>query len=128
MNKRYPEQLAEWVKKKQSVKKRDRNLVMFQAVKEDVREAIAAGYSIRTIWEHMHEVQRVTIGYHQFLKYTNQVIKKHQEKPTKEQITQTEPKKGGQPAHKTPENRTPKNPQKPQNFIFDPSPNKEDWL
>lgn len=64
MNKRYPEQLAEWVKKKQSVKKRDRNLVMFQAVKEDVREAIAAGYSIRTIWEHMHEVQRVTIGYH----------------------------------------------------------------
>jgi hypothetical protein len=43
MNKSYTEQLAEWVKKKHAVKKRDRNLVMFQAVKDDVCEAISAG-------------------------------------------------------------------------------------
>ncbi|CAD6877122.1 MULTISPECIES: TraK family protein [Methylomonas] len=124
MNKSYTEQLAEWVKKKHAVKKRDRNLVMFQAVKDDVCEAISAGYSIRTVWENMYETKRVTIGYHQFLKYTNQVLKKANQTPPKQNTTQLVPKKGAKP----PERPNPSNQQKPQNFKFDPSPNKEDWL
>lgn len=128
MNKRYPEQLAEWVKKKHSVKARDRNLVMFQAVKDDVCEAISTGYSIRTVWEHMHETKRVTIGYHQFLKYTNQVLKKASQKPLKENIAQPEPKKEAKPPEKQSEKSSPGNQNKIQNFIFDPSPKKEDWI
>jgi hypothetical protein len=44
MGHRYPEQLAEWVKQKQS-RKRDKNLVSYLAVKTDVQAAMADGFA-----------------------------------------------------------------------------------
>ena len=48
MAKSYPEQLAEWVKRRESTK-RDKNLVAFLAVRDDVKLAVDAGYAVKTI-------------------------------------------------------------------------------
>ena len=51
MPKSYPEELAEWVKKREATRPRqDKNVVAFLALKSDVQDAIAAGYSLLTIW------------------------------------------------------------------------------
>ena len=63
MPKSYPEELAEWVKKREATRPRqDKNVVAFLALKSDVQDAIAAGYSLLTIWEHLHEKGRSRIA------------------------------------------------------------------
>jgi Family of unknown function (DUF5338) len=115
MGHRYPEQLAEWVKQKQS-RKRDKNLVSYLAVKADVQAAMADGYAAKTIWMHLVETQRITFGYDTFLNYTKLQNRTHMkqesgktEKPEPEikQPTETEPQPG---------------------FRFNSVPNKEDLL
>jgi len=69
MGHRYSEQIAEWVKQKQS-RKRDINLVAYLAVKEDIQAAMADGYAAKTIWAHLVETQRIAFGYDTFLNYT----------------------------------------------------------
>ncbi|MDO9013673.1 MAG: TraK family protein, partial [Polynucleobacter sp.] len=49
MAKTYPEQLGEWVKRRESTQ-RDKNLVAFLAVRDDVKAAVEAGYSVKTVW------------------------------------------------------------------------------
>jgi len=75
MAKSYPEQLAEWVKRRESNTKRDKNLVAFLAVRGDIQLAIDAGYAVKTIWANMHEEKRVAFGYDTFLNYVNKHIR-----------------------------------------------------
>lgn len=139
MTKSYTDTLAAWVKQ-QDRKSRDKNLVAFHAVKDDVIEAVKAGYAIKTIWANMRETKRVSCGYEVFLK----LVKRH--------ITEGSPKPGalsgasiaGQPhlpasnpkpaapaiegSARTPKNPTPRGGMK--EFTFDPVPpsrrNRED--
>jgi hypothetical protein len=74
MGKNYTDELARWVTKRQG-KPRERNLVTFNGLQDDVRTALEAGYSSKTIWAHMHEQGRVDFGYETFLVYVNRVIK-----------------------------------------------------
>lgn len=74
MAKAYSELLGEWVKQRAS-SQRDRNLVAFLGVRDDVREALSAGYSVATIWAHMHEERRVLFGYDTFLSHVNRHIR-----------------------------------------------------
>jgi hypothetical protein len=75
MVKSYTDELAEWVKKRES-KGRDKNLVAFHGVRDDVKAAIEAGYSAKTVWSNMHETGRVGFGYETFLSYVHRLIKK----------------------------------------------------
>lgn len=75
MAKSYPDQLAEWVKRRESNTKRDKNLVAFLAVRGDIQLAIEAGYAVKTIWANMHEEKRVAFGYDTFLNYVNKHIR-----------------------------------------------------
>lgn len=75
MAKSYPDQLAEWVKRRESNTKRDKNLVAFLAVRGDIQLAIEAGYAVKTIWANMHEEKRVAFGYDTFLNYVNRHIR-----------------------------------------------------
>jgi hypothetical protein len=75
MTKTYPERLGEWVKQRDSTK-RDRNLVAFLAVRDEVRAAVEAGYPVKTIWENMLEEKRIAFGYDTFLKYVNRYIRR----------------------------------------------------
>jgi creatinine amidohydrolase/Fe(II)-dependent formamide hydrolase-like protein len=45
------------------------------AVKRDVMEAIASGYALKTIWEHMRETGRLKCSYETFRKHVKRYIK-----------------------------------------------------
>ena len=74
MAKNYTDELAQWARKRQG-KARERNLVTFHGLQDDVRAALDAGFSSKTIWAHMHEQGRVDFGYETFLSYVTRVIK-----------------------------------------------------
>lgn len=71
----YPEVLGEWVKRRESAR-RDKNLVAFLAVRDDVKAAVDEGYAVKTIWANMHENKRVAFGYDTFLNYVNRYIRR----------------------------------------------------
>jgi hypothetical protein len=74
MTKIYIDTLAEWVKKRETVKsRRDRHWVAFLAIKADVEAVIEAGYALRTIWEHMKETGKITYRYETLLKHVNKL-------------------------------------------------------
>lgn len=77
----YPEQLGEWVKLRKSTK-RDKNLVAFIAVRHDVKEALEAGYAVKTVWTNMHECKRIEFGYDTFLNYVNRLLRRSKMNPT----------------------------------------------
>jgi hypothetical protein len=73
MAKSYNEQLAEWVRQRAQSGRQEKNHVAFLSVKEDVREALAQGWPVKTIWAHMVEQKRIGFGYDTFLIY----VKRH---------------------------------------------------
>jgi hypothetical protein len=73
MAKTYVEELAEWIQKRKSG--RDKNLVAFRSVESDVKEALEAGFSVKTIWCNLHEAEQVTCGYETFLNLVNRHIR-----------------------------------------------------
>lgn len=69
MAKNYIDELSAWVKQREAEKPRqDSATVEFLAVKENVIDAIEAGYALTTIWEHMHEKGMIKFGYETFRK------------------------------------------------------------
>ncbi|WP_171985374.1 TraK family protein [Burkholderia cenocepacia] len=76
MTKNFPDELAAWVAQRRNAAKHKRNeyLVSFLAVRNDVIEATAAGYALKTIWEHMQATGRVSFRYETFLKYVRRHI------------------------------------------------------
>lgn len=124
MAKSYPEQLGEWVKRRESTQ-RDKNLVAFLAVRDDVKAAINAGYAVKTVWLNMREAGRVQFGYDTFLNYTNRLIRRPQANVTNSTATldSTRPKPS---AKKT---ATPKTVNSASTgFTFNSTPKKEDLL
>ncbi len=132
MTKTYSEQLGEWVKQKESTQ-RDKNLVAFLAVRDDVKMAVESGYAVKTIWTNMHELKRIDFGYDTFLNYVNRQIRRPQEKKS---ASSTEPKSAAttysnntppkvdvnKPAEKTTKQNT-----LPE-FTFNPVPNREELI
>lgn len=76
MAKNFSDELAAWVAQRRHSAKYKRNeyLVAFLAVRNDVIEAAAAGYALKTIWEHMRATGRVSFRYETFLKYVRRHI------------------------------------------------------
>jgi hypothetical protein len=75
MAKSYSEQLAEWVKQRPQRARRDKNLVAFLAVKDDVAEAMDQGWPAKTIWAHMREQARLAFSYDTFLNYLKRYLR-----------------------------------------------------
>ncbi|WP_017842778.1 TraK family protein [Methylotuvimicrobium buryatense] len=120
----YPEQLGEWVKKRQSTK-RDKNLVAFLAVKNDVQAALDAGYAVKTIWANMVDTQRIEFGYDTFLNHVNRLIRR----PQAARTTETESTATANNATKSKTSKTQKTTTPPSSqagFVFNPKLNKED--
>lgn len=82
MGKDYLDDLQEWVKQKKGLNGRSPNSarVVFLALRDDVKSAIDAGYSMVTIWEHMYETGRVTTTYETFRRHVKRYI--HERQPT----------------------------------------------
>ncbi|MDW1906894.1 TraK family protein [Vibrio sp. 705] len=143
--KKYTDQLAEWVKKRDEKRKRqDKNVVAFLAVQKDIEEAIAAGYSVKTIWEHMLEEGKIHCRYETFTKHVNRHIKNKESSSNFLAAKKTEEVTPEPPATKGPEKPTEtksleknsdsaqvQNKDKPKGitgFNFNSRPNKEDLI
>ena len=122
MAKTYPEQLGEWVKQRESTR-RDKNLVAFLAVRDDVRAAVEAGYAVKTVWANMHEFKRIMFGYDTFLNYVNRLIRRPQVNQTTTTAFSSAPAKAG---NKTATKAKPANDET--GFSYNPVPNKEELL
>lgn len=133
MAKSYPEQLAEWVKRRESTK-RDKNLVAFLAVRDDIKLAVDAGYAVKTIWANMHEEKRVAFGYDTFLNYVNRYIRLKSSRPADSMPAKTDPQpaieRGRQDQKIAPKSPAPKvkAPDRTTGFSFNPEPNVKDLI
>jgi len=67
MKQNYIEELAEWGKQRKPPKERHR--VAYLAVENEVAAAMAAGYTIKSIWRHMRDTDRVQCSYEAFLNF-----------------------------------------------------------
>jgi hypothetical protein len=66
--------LKTWAKADAESKHRrrvDEKLVAFIAVREDVQEALNAGFSLKTIWRYMAEKEMVSMSYETFRKHAH---------------------------------------------------------
>ena len=73
MSKCYTEELSDWMRQQQPPAARTRTgLADFLAVREDVRAAIEAGYSLKLIWQHLHSTHRIRCRYETFLRHVHQ--------------------------------------------------------
>lgn len=122
MAKTYPELLGEWVKQRESTR-RDKNLVAFLAVRDDVKAAVEAGYAVKTVWTNMHESKRIMFGYDTFLNYVNRLIRRPQVDQTVTTDSSITPSKVGK---KTAAKAKPA--ETATGFNYNPIPNKEDLL
>jgi hypothetical protein len=116
MDKKLSERIAA-----RTVKKKNR--AIFLALRSDIKQALVDGWSIKSIWETLHEEGKIDFGYSAFLGYTNRLILS-QSNPiskTPEQKLNVKTVKAGQ----TPE---PKKTGIPTmgGFTFNPIPNKEE--
>jgi len=135
MAKKYTDELAEWIKAKPDKKPRqDLAAVAFLAVKSDVQAAIDAGYSLATIWEHMHETKKLDFSYETFRKHVQKRIKKGRALPATEPLASTGPLVPAPVPAPTPEPARPrKQSQAPTKggipgFTFDPKHHSKDLL
>lgn len=127
------EELAKWASgTRQTTKpRRKETLAAFLAVREDVKEAIAAGYALKTIWEHMHETGRVSFRYETFLRHVRRHITNAPSETTRSSATAkpTAQGKRGNKSMPTTLRELKKSDVPPVGrFNFDPTPKREELL
>ncbi|WP_426107453.1 TraK family protein [Massilia sp. TSP1-1-2] len=129
MTKSYPEQLAEWVKRRESTK-RDKNLVAFLAVRDDIKLAVDAGYAVKTIWANMHEEKRVAFGYDTFLNYVNRHIRDKSTRPAEVLPVRLTVDRGRPESKAAPQKQGPKvkAPDAPTGFTFNSQPDVKELI
>lgn len=126
------EDLAKWATgTRQTTKpRRKETLAAFLAVRQDVKEAIAAGYALKTIWEHMHETGRVSFRYETFLRHVRRHITNAPPEcpklpaPVKSEVHA----KGGESKPKALTEPKTSGVSSVGSFNFDPTPKKEELL
>lgn len=110
MAKSLKERIAERVNQEPTVK-RASGKVAFLALKDEIAQAVRAGWPVKEIWITLHEEGRIAVGYHTFNRYVNKHIRAS-EVPL---AAVSEP-----PTPKPPEERA------QTGFRFNSSPKKED--
>lgn len=98
VTKSFREELAAWVAQRDQATrpKRQDAQAAFLAVRADVIEATAAGYALKTIWEHLREAGRVSFRYETFLKH----VRRHITNPPTEQSKPVLVKRSNEPPSK----------------------------
>lgn len=133
MAKSYTEELAEWVSKRKTQRPRqDKNIVAFLSVKGDVKAALDAGYSMKTIWEHLRATGRIEYRYETFTLHVKRHIRA--KPPAEHQVEQQPPQEQSKPqapASATKPDQAQSEPRKTPppsvgGFTFNPTPKKEE--
>jgi len=107
------------------------NRAAFLALRHDIKDAMADGWNVMSIWETLHEEGKVSFSYEAFRKYVNRLIllpaptelatETEEVKAQKEPVTET-----GQQSKKLLSKKTAAQPLQNGGFVFDPEPKKED--
>ncbi len=132
----YVKELEKWLRESEAKDARrshkDKHTVLFLAVHGDVKDAINAGYTKKTIWEHMRKTGKITSRYETFLKHIKRYITQSAEEPKisgGSAVGKNEQEKGKSGA-KPPDERTPAKVAQPSKqidgFKFDAKPNDKD--
>lgn len=119
MGKNYPDQLSDWIKQR-TASARDKNLVAFLAVRDDVRAALNAGYAVKTIWANLYESGRIFVSYTAFLRY----VRKFLDQPREAPATPPRPPIANSAAAPHHVDKS----VKPAGFVFNATPKKEELL
>ena len=134
MDKNYLDNLGEWVKRKE-VPQKNKALVSFLTVRDDVKLALNAGYSGKTVWAHMTESKRIDFSYQTFLKFVNHQIRRPKSDQTTTLVAAASqavpaPINTSAQANVSMNNLAAKKIQAstPLGFTFNPIPNKEELL
>ena len=131
----YTEELAEWVSKRKAQRRRqDKNVVAFLAVKGDVKAALDAGYSMKTIWEHLREIGRIQGRYETFTLHVKRHIRgqplvgQQPNQPPNQPVRQPTRPQAAAAAHPDPAPSEPRRTPPPSvgGFTFNATPKKED--
>ena len=130
--KSFRDELATWVAQRDQAERPQRKeaLVAFLAVRADVIEATAAGYTLKTIWEHLHEAGRVSFRYETFLRHVRRHITNAPPEcpklpaPVKSEVHA----KGGESKPKALTEPKTSGVSSVGSFNFDPTPKKEELL
>ncbi|MBP8170661.1 hypothetical protein CJF35_21345 [Pseudomonas lundensis] len=110
------------------------NRAAFLALRDDITEALADGWPVKTIWQTLHEEGKISFGYDAFISYVNRLIRAPESTP--EPITSapqkakpassTTQKTAASPA--TPAAPTSSKPGEIPGFRFNPMPDPENLL
>ena len=107
------------------------NRAAFLALRQDIKDAMADGWNVMSIWETLHDEGKVSFGYEAFRKYVNRLILLPPSvvvaTETEEVRTQKEPEvETGLQSMKPLPKKTAAQPPNNGGFVFDPEPKKED--
>lgn len=115
------ERIAERVSARKSQSRDSINRATYLALRDDIRGALADGWSINTIWETLREEEKINFGYTAFHRYTHQLIFNFQQQQNTEKHSTT-----GKPI---PEKTSkPKQTNEIKGFNFNPTPNIEELI
>ncbi|WP_028389310.1 TraK family protein [Legionella fairfieldensis] len=114
--------IAERVAKKK-VSRNAKNRAAFLALRPDIIQALADGWPVKSIWETLHEEEKITFSYQAFRGYVNRLILTANAS-TELTNEQSELLSKPIPLEKTPKFAT----QGVSGFTFQATPNKEDLL
>ncbi|GAB2879199.1 TraK family protein [Pseudoduganella ginsengisoli] len=132
MAKNYVSQLGEWVASQPATQKA-KNLTAFLAVRDDVRDALNAAYSVKTVWAHLYESKRIDIKYDAFLGYVHRYLQKSGQQSESSDSQQSGAAGAGagfrgKPAGPASRSEPRKLSVDMPGFVFNPIPNKDELL
>jgi hypothetical protein len=107
------------------------NRAAFLALRQDIKDAMADGWNVMSIWETLHDEGKVSFGYEAFRKYVNRLILLPPTKVLATEIEEVSSQKEpavetGQQSMKPLPKKTTAQPHQHGGFVFDPEPKKED--
>jgi len=74
MAKTLAERIAERINQQVTAKKTS-GRVVFLALKDEIAQAVQAGWPVKEIWQTLHDEGRIAVGYHVFNLYVNKYIR-----------------------------------------------------
>lgn len=87
-----------------------RNRAAFLALREEIRSALGEGWSIRVVWETLHEEKRIAFGYDAFTEYVRKLIRQAPARPVTSPATPATPTVDVRQASASTDARTPDGP------------------
>lgn len=130
MEKSYSTTLANWVRMRTSTR-HARNEVAFLAVRDDVKVAVAAGFTAKTVWAHMRETGRIDFSYDTFLRYMKRFVLASDGDQASDRTGETQAKFDGSRQNESKPPRIPPlatNSSPVRGFTINPIPRKEDLI